>query len=202
MKPFDENTTSSRDDWDGSTGHPPNFRCPNPVSIVNHRKTESLPLSGMFAISGWAAALGLTRRRGSGSAEATIRSYGRHLGKCALAIDSRYVSSSGIFENGLRTSVLRSTLSCALCLAVRSYVARPHFLSEQFVRGYLGDSFGLLPFAHGKPLANQFHRPRLVGFVGKEVSHGSWLSRGIVSGDGIFAPAAIAALCAAPTAGQ
>jgi hypothetical protein len=36
-------------------------------------------------------------------------------------------------------------------------------LREQFVRGDLGHSFGLLAFAHGKALANQFHRPPLVG---------------------------------------
>jgi hypothetical protein len=39
-------------------------------------------------------------------------------------------------------------------LAVLSYVARPHSLIEQFVRGRLGDGFGLLSFAHGDPLAN------------------------------------------------
>jgi hypothetical protein len=30
------------------------------------------------------------------------------------------------------------------CLAMPSYVARPHVLANKFVPGYLGDSFGLL----------------------------------------------------------
>ncbi len=40
-----------------------------------------------------------------------------------------------------------------------SYVARPHVLANKFVPGYLGDSFGLLPFVHGNPLANHFDGP-------------------------------------------
>jgi hypothetical protein len=43
-----------------------------------------------------------------------------------------------------------------------SYVARPHVLADEFVPGYLGDSFGLFPFVHGDPLANRFDGPFLV----------------------------------------
>jgi hypothetical protein len=49
------------------------------------------------------------------------------------------------------------------CLAMSSYVARPHVLADQFVPGYLGDSFGLFPFVHGDPLANQFDGLSLSG---------------------------------------
>ncbi len=45
-----------------------------------------------------------------------------------------------------------------------SYVARPHVLADEFVPGYLGDSFGLFPFVHGDPLANQFDGPFLLAF--------------------------------------
>ena len=57
------------------------------------------------------------------------------------------------------------------CLAMPSYVARPHVLADEFVPGYLGDSFGLLPFVHGDPLANQFDSPFLVRLIRKEVAH-------------------------------
>src|SRR5215472_5847403 len=50
-----------------------------------------------------------------------------------------------------------------MCLGIPFYVARPHILADEFVPGHLGDSFGLLPFAHGNPLANEFHGPFLVG---------------------------------------
>src|SRR5262249_3488074 len=40
----------------------------------------------------------------------------------------------------------------------RSYVARSHSLREQFVRGYLGHSFGLLSFAHGQARTNSTAR--------------------------------------------
>ena len=40
-----------------------------------------------------------------------------------------------------------------------SYVARPHVLADEFIPGYLGDSFGLLPFVHGDPLTSQFDSP-------------------------------------------
>jgi hypothetical protein len=33
--------------------------------------------------------------------------------------------------------------------------------------------FGLLPFAHGNPLANEFHGPFLVGLIRKEIPHRS-----------------------------
>ena len=62
---------------------------------------------------------------------------------------------------------------------MRSYVARSHSLHEQFVRGDLGDSFGLLSHARGKALANQFHRSPLVSFVGQEIAHSRRLSVGI-----------------------
>ena len=42
-----------------------------------------------------------------------------------------------------------------------SYVARPHVLADEFIPGYLGDSFGLLPFVHGNPLANDFATPQI-----------------------------------------
>jgi hypothetical protein len=64
------------------------------------------------------------------------------------------------------------------------YVAWPHSLIEQFVGGRLGDSFGLLSFAHGDPFANQLHGPCLVRLVR------------------MFHPAAIAPLCAAAVAGR
>jgi len=50
-------------------------------------------------------------------------------------------------------------------LGIPFYVARPHILADEFVPGHLGDSFGLLPFAHGNPLANEFHGPFLVGLI-------------------------------------
>jgi hypothetical protein len=56
------------------------------------------------------------------------------------------------------------------CLAMSSYVARPHVLADQFVPGYLGDSFGLFPFVHGDPLANQFDGPFLIRLIGEEVT--------------------------------
>jgi hypothetical protein len=59
------------------------------------------------------------------------------------------------------------------CLAMPSYVARPHVLAGEFVPGYLGDSFGFLPFVHGDPLANQFDRPFLVRLIRKEVTYTS-----------------------------
>ena len=51
-----------------------------------------------------------------------------------------------------------------------SYVARPHVLTDEFVPGYLGGSFGLFPFVHGDPLANQFDGPFLVRLIRKEVT--------------------------------
>src|SRR3954447_11783421 len=45
------------------------------------------------------------------------------------------------------------------CLAMPSYVARPHVLGDEFVPGCLGASFGLPPFVHGAPLASQFDSP-------------------------------------------
>src|SRR5262249_49044032 len=64
-----------------------------------------------------------------------------------------------------------------------SYVARPHVLADQFVPGYLGDSFGLFPFVHGDPLANQFDGPFLVRLIRKEVTHISGFPFGIESRD-------------------
>src|SRR5947209_18639001 len=64
-----------------------------------------------------------------------------------------------------------------------SYVARPHVLADEFVPGYLGDSFGLFPFVHGDPLANQFDGPFLVRLIRKEVTHTSGFSFGIESRD-------------------
>src|SRR5258708_19833071 len=64
-----------------------------------------------------------------------------------------------------------------------SYVARPHVLADQFVPGYLGYSFGLFPFVHGDPLANQFDGPFLVRLIRKEVTHTSGFSFGIESRD-------------------
>jgi hypothetical protein len=58
-----------------------------------------------------------------------------------------------------------------MCLGMPFYVARPHILADEFVPGHLGDSFGLLPFAHGNPLANEFHGPFLVGLIRKEIPH-------------------------------
>src|SRR6266852_5306749 len=64
-----------------------------------------------------------------------------------------------------------------------SYVARPHVLADEFVPGYLGDSFGLFPFVHGDPLANQFDGPFLVRLIRKEVMHISGFPFGIESRD-------------------
>ncbi len=64
-----------------------------------------------------------------------------------------------------------------------SYVARPHVLADQFVPGYLGDSFGLFPFVHGDPLANQFDGPFLIRLIGEEVTHTSGFPLGIESRD-------------------
>ena len=64
-----------------------------------------------------------------------------------------------------------------------SYVARPHVLTDEFVAGYLGDSFGLFPFVHGDPLANQFDGPFLVRLIRKEVTHISGFPFGIESRD-------------------
>jgi ABC transporter substrate binding protein len=64
-----------------------------------------------------------------------------------------------------------------------SYVARPHVLTDEFVPGYLGDSFGLFPFVHGDPLANQFDGPFLVRLIRKEVTHISGFPFGIESRD-------------------
>ena len=69
------------------------------------------------------------------------------------------------------------------CLAMSSYVARPHVLADEFIPGYLGDSFGLLPFVHGDPLANQFDGPFLVRLIRKEVTHNSGFPLGIESRD-------------------
>ena len=69
------------------------------------------------------------------------------------------------------------------CLAMPSYVARPHVLADEFVPGYLGDSFGLLPFVHGHPLANQFDSPFLVRLIRKEVTHTSGFPFGIKTRD-------------------
>ena len=69
------------------------------------------------------------------------------------------------------------------CLAMSSYVARPHVLADQFVPGYLGDSFGLFPFVHGDPLANQFDGPFLIRLIGEEVTHTSGFPLGIESRD-------------------
>src|SRR6266496_2953074 len=63
------------------------------------------------------------------------------------------------------------------------YVARPHVLADEFVPGYLGDSFGLFPFVHGDPLANQFDGPFLVRLIRKEVTHISGFPFGIESRD-------------------
>src|SRR5262249_51299948 len=60
-----------------------------------------------------------------------------------------------------------------MCLGMPFYVARPHIMADEFVPGHLGDRFGLLPFAHGNPLANEFHGPFLVGLIRKEVPHSS-----------------------------
>src|SRR2546425_9835890 len=64
-----------------------------------------------------------------------------------------------------------------------SYVARPHVLADEFVPGYLGDSFGLFPFVHGDPLANQFDGPFLVRLIRKEVTHIFGFPFGIESRD-------------------
>ena len=64
-----------------------------------------------------------------------------------------------------------------------SYVARPHVLADEFVPGYLGDSFGLFPFVHGDPLANRFDGPFLVRLIRKEVTHISGFPFGIESRD-------------------
>ena len=64
-----------------------------------------------------------------------------------------------------------------------SYVARPHVLTDEFVPGYLGDSFGLFPFVHGDSLANQFDGPFLVRLIRKEVTHISGFPFGIESRD-------------------
>jgi hypothetical protein len=64
-----------------------------------------------------------------------------------------------------------------------SYVARPHVLADEFVPGYLGDSFDLFPFVHGDPLANQFDGPFLVRLIRKEVTHISGFPFGIESRD-------------------
>jgi hypothetical protein len=69
------------------------------------------------------------------------------------------------------------------CLAMPSYVARPHVLADEFVPGYLGDSFGLLPFVHGDPLASQFDSPFLVRLIRKEVTHTSGFPFGIKTRD-------------------
>ena len=61
----------------------------------------------------------------------------------------------------------------------RAVLRRPVSFFEQFVRGDLGDSFGLLSHARGKALANQFHRSPLVSFVGQEIAHSRRLSVGI-----------------------
>src|SRR5215471_12077077 len=82
-----------------------------------------------------------------------------------------------------------------------SYVARPHVLTDEFVAGYLGDSFGLFPFVHGDPLANQFDGPFLVRLIRKEVTHISGFPFGIESRDPDI-PSCVPALCAAVVAGQ
>jgi hypothetical protein len=64
-----------------------------------------------------------------------------------------------------------------------SYVARPHVLANKFVPGYLGDSFGLLPFVHGNPLANHFDGPFLVRLIRKEVPNMSGFPFGIEGRD-------------------
>src|SRR5215469_3036232 len=64
-----------------------------------------------------------------------------------------------------------------------SYVARPHVLTDEFVPGYLGDSFGLFPFVHGDFLAHQFDGPFLVRLIRKEVTHISGFPFGIESRD-------------------
>src|SRR5262249_22372196 len=64
-----------------------------------------------------------------------------------------------------------------------SYVARPHVLTDEFVPGYLGDSFGFFPFVHGDPLANQFDGPFLVRLIRKEVTRISGFPFGIESRD-------------------
>ena len=64
-----------------------------------------------------------------------------------------------------------------------SYVARPHVLANKFVPGYLGDSFGLLPFVHGNPLANHFDGPFLVRLIRKEVTNMSGFPFGIEGRD-------------------
>jgi hypothetical protein len=69
------------------------------------------------------------------------------------------------------------------CLAMPSYVARPHVLANKFVPGYLGDSFGLLPFVHGNPLANHFDGPFLVRLIRKEVTNMSGFPFGIEGRD-------------------
>src|SRR5215831_5416103 len=70
-----------------------------------------------------------------------------------------------------------------LMLIMSSYVARPHVLTDEFVPGYLGDSFGLFPFVHGDPLANRFDGPFLVRLIRKEVTHISGFPFGIESRD-------------------
>jgi hypothetical protein len=69
------------------------------------------------------------------------------------------------------------------CLATQPYVARPHPLADKFIRCRFGDSFGQLPFVHGDPFANQFDGSFLIGFICKEIPHGSRFSLGIESGD-------------------
>src|SRR6516164_1988903 len=83
-----------------------------------------------------------------------------------------------------------------------SYVARPHVLTDEFVPGYLGDSFGLFPCVHGDPLANQFDGPFLVRLIRKEVTHISGFPSESKVVTRTFHPAGIPALCAAVVAGQ
>ena len=83
-----------------------------------------------------------------------------------------------------------------------SYVARPHVLTDEFVAGYLGDSFGLFSFVHGDPLANQFDGPFLVRLIRKEVTHISGFPSESKVVTRTFHPAGIPALCAAVVAGQ
>jgi hypothetical protein len=65
---------------------------------------------------------------------------------------------------GYRRSSARSSTSLTTT-ASPFYVAQPHILAGEFVRGHLGDSFGLLPFAHGEvfDLSGDFLRMAAVG---------------------------------------
>jgi hypothetical protein len=46
-----------------------------------------------------------------------------------------------------------------------SYVARPHVLTDEFVPGYLGDSFGLFPFVPRLELHQRCRRAFRVGII-------------------------------------